>query len=310
MSSRPRRIGTNYRTFDRQRSSPGRSRGTASAPPSTCASPGNHPEAEPEAQPATEILPAPRRRWYIFLYGLAVFLPATITTLLCCAGAYVYLVASSTDVGNSIVVHAPAVLLGCALAAIAGATIVWLFFTWNALWAFARSQTRLNRDMSLAAALLDWAFKRKPRVTFAMFIFLVYEMGIGIVQEFEEYKDDMSEQPLWNLLEGGGPELLVLFQTVGAALEAMAYRDAANHAPRGANAARLIRWHAADISTIPFVVYLALELSWDGVMIREFFDEELEPLVRNPNRMRARACALAGVVKTASDLIDCWLERQ
>ena len=40
------------------------------------------------------------------------------------------------------------------------------------------------------------------------------------------------------------------------------------------------------------------------------FDEELEPLERNPNRMRARACALAGVVKTASDLIDCWLERQ
>ena len=106
-------------------------------------------------------------------------------------------------------VHAPAILskLGCALAAIAGATIFWLIFTWNALWAFARSQTRLNRDMSLAASLLDWdvdwAFKRKPLVTFVMFIFLVYEMGIGIVQEFEEYKNKTSKQPLWNLLEVG-----------------------------------------------------------------------------------------------------------
>ena len=46
-------------------------------------------------------------------------------------------------------------------------------------------------------------------------------------------------------------------------------------------------------------------------MVREYFDEDDEAKRGlNPNRVRARMCALAGVVKTIGDLIDCYFDDQ
>ena len=45
-------------------------------------------------------------------------------------------------------------------------------------------------------------------------------------------------------------------------------------------------------------------------MVREYFDEDYESEQLNPNRVRARMCAVAGVVKTIGDLIDCYFDGQ
>ena len=168
--------------------------------------------------------------------------------------------------------------------------------------------------MSIAGEALRWAFKRRAGLTAVVFSLLIYEIGKGIVQEFEEYTTRAAaEWPLWNLFEGGGAEVLVLFQTVGAALEAAAYRDAEAAYPlRNTAAAARIGWRAEDLRHAPVLAWLALEASWDVIMVREYFDEdgETDPPELNPNRVRARMCALAGVVKTIGDLIDCYFDDQ
>ena len=186
-------------------------------------------------------------------------------------------------------------------------------FTAHLLWAFALSQTRRQKNMSIAGEALRWAFNRRAGLTAIVFSLLIYEIVKGIVQEFEEYTTTAATEslrgrrPLWNLFEGGGSEVLVLFQTLGAALEAAAYRDAEADAPRNAAAAARIGWRAADLRHAPLLAWLVLEASWDVIMVREYFDEDDEAKRGlNPNRVRARMCALAGVVKTIGDLIDCY----
>jgi len=83
-----------------------------------------------------------------------------------------------------------------------------------------------------------------------------------------------------------------------------------HNAPRNAAAAARIGWRAADLRHAPLLAWLVLEASWDVIMVREYFDEDYEPAQLNPNRVRARMCAVAGVVKTIGDLIDCYFDTQ
>ena len=259
----------------------------------------------------------PRGRAYLFFCGVAVFLPAAVAALLCSLGTIVFLASATTVVDKGLVFHCPTTVpayAGCALAAIlCFCFFCWLVFTAHLLWAFALSQTRRQKNMSIAGEALRWAFNRRAGLTAIVFSLLIYEIVKGIVQEFEEYTTTAATEslrgrrPLWNLFEGGGSEVLVLFQTLGAALEAAAYRDAEADAPRNAAAAARIGWRAADLRHAPLLAWLVLEASWDVIMVREYFDEDDEAKRGlNPNRVRARMCALAGVVKTIGDLIDCY----
>lgn len=288
--------------------SPARQRTSKSAPNSLRASP-----KRLVAGTTAEVLPAQRGRLYIFFCGIAVFLPAAVAALLFSLGTIVILASATTVVDKSLVFHWPTTVpayAGCAIAAILCVLLgFWLRFTAHMLWAFALSQTRRQKSMSIAGEGLRWAFNRRAGLTAIVFSLLIYEIIKGIVQEFEEYTTT-AEWPLWNLFEGGGSEVLVLFQTLGAALEVAAYRDAEADAPRSTAAAAWIGWRVADLRHAPWIAWLALEAGWDVIMVREYFDEHDEPAQLNPNRVRARMCAVAGVVKTIGDLIDCYFDDQ
>jgi hypothetical protein len=58
-----------------------------------------------------------------------------------------------------------------------------------------------------------------------------------------------------------------------------------------------------DNRSPPFLAWVALGVGWDILLVSEYFDEEGEPLASNPNRERARLCALLGVVKTIGEVI-------
>jgi hypothetical protein len=53
--------------------------------------------------------------------------------------------------------------------------------------------------------------------------------------------------------------------------------------------------------------WVALGVGWDLVLVNEYLDEEGEPLALNPNRERARLCALLGVLKTIGEVIEAAL---
>ena len=310
---RTTRSGAAYGTFGGQRpaTSPASQRTSKSAPTSLRASP------KPRAAGTTAVLPAQRWRAYLFLCGVAVFLPAAVAALLCSLGTLVFLASATTVVDKSLEFHRPTTVpayAGCAIAATLCVLLgFWLRFTAHMLWAFALSQTRRQKSMSIAGEGLRWAFNRRAGLTAIVFSLLIYEIVKGIVQEFEEYTSTAAaEWPLWNLFEGGGSEVLVLFQTLGAALEVAAYRDAEADAPRSTAAAARIGWRAADLRHAPWIAWLALEAGWDVIMVREYFDEDDEDRrgQLNPNRVRARMCAIAGVVKTIGDMIDCYFDGQ
>ena len=179
---------------------------------------------------------------------------------------------------------------------------LWLAYSLHMMRAYAHSQVDRGGGMSVAGAAIRAACGKRVDLAAVAYFFLVFHLCQGISQELAEYTRGASERPLWNLFEGGGAEVLLLFQLLGAALEAGAHLEA-ELGGRGRVALRRAGASAAFIRSPPFLVWVALGVGWDLLLVCEYFDEEGEPLAANPNRERARLCAVAGVVKTVGEVI-------
>ena len=277
-----------YNTFGRSQSPSAARRGSSSSAPASLRS---------SPHGTAIILPAKRGRVYLLLAGLAVFTPAAVAALLFTL-VVVLLLASATAVADKQIVGVwpPSHAAGFTLAVLlAVCLIVWLAFSLQMMRAYARSQVRRGGEMSAAGEAIRWAGVSQPGVAAVVFFFLVFELGRGIWQELGEYVHSAAEGPLWNLFEGGGAEVLLLFQLLGAAIEALAHQQA----ERALGGDEVL----SSLAPPPIGIWVALGVFWDIVLVVEYFDEAGEPVESNPNRQRARLCAVAGVVKTVGDVI-------
>ena len=143
--------------------------------------------------------------------------------------------------------------------------------------------------MSVAGAAIRAACGNRADLAAVVYFFLVFHLCQGIKQELAEYARGASERPLWNLFEGGGAEVFLLFQLLRAALEAGAHLEA-EHGARGRVALRRAGASADFIRSPPFLAWVALGVGWDILLVSEYFDEEGEPLASNPNREPADSC--------------------
>ena len=167
--------------------------------------------------------------------------------------------------------------------------------------------------MSVAGAAIRAACGNRADLAAVAYFFLVFHLCQGIKQELAEYArgaserplwnlfEGASERPLWNLFEGGGAEVFLLFQLLGAALEAGAHLEA-EHGARGRVALRRAGASADFIRSPPFLAWVALGVGWDILLVSEYFDEEGEPLASNPNREPADSCGRGLGLRTAHHL--------
>ena len=289
-----------YNTFERGRStSPSAARrvSSSSAPASL--------RSSPRGSPGTAIiLPAKRGRVYLLLAGLAVFAPAAVAALMFTALGVCLLGSSTAVVDMQIVfVWPPASAAGFISAVVlAMGLVLWLVYSLHMIRAYAHLQVDRGGGMSVAGEAIRAACGNQPSLAAVAYFYLVFHLCQGIGQELTEYARSASERPLWNLFEGGGAEVLILFQLLGAALEAGAHFEAV-HEARGRVALRRAGASAEFIRSPPFLAWAALGVGWDILLVCEYFDEEGEPSSSNPNRERARLCALLGVVKTIGEVI-------
>ena len=292
----------NYRTFDRagRSPSPGAARrgSSSSAPASLVASP------VPPSAGAVGILPGRRGQTALIIAGVAVFAPSAVAALMFTALGVCFLGSSTAVVDEQIVfVWPPSSAAGFTFSCLlAVCLILWLAYSLHMVKAYAHFRVARGGGMSVAGAAIRSAFGNRVDLVAVVFFFLVYQLGLGIWQELEEYVHSAAERPLWNLFEGGGAEVLLLFQLLGAAIEALAHHHAEQaHVAQQADAA------AAFIRSPPMWAWVALGVGWDLVLVNEYLDEEGEPLALNPNRERARLCALLGVLKTIGEVIEAAL---
>ena len=253
---------------------------------------------------AVGILPARRGKIELLIAGVAVFAPAAVAALMFTALG-VLLLGSSTDVVDEQIVFVwpPSSAAGFISAVVLAVCLtLWLAYSLHMMRAYAHSQVDRGGGMSVAGAAIRAACGKRVDLAAVAYFFLVFHLCQGISQELAEYTRGASERPLWNLFEGGGAEVLLLFQLLGAALEAGAHLEA-ELGGRGRVALRRAGASAAFIRSPPFLVWVALGVGWDLLLVCEYFDEEGEPLAANPNRERARLCAVAGVVKTVGEVI-------
>ena len=284
-----------YNTFGRSQSPSAARRGSSSSAPASLRS---------SPHGTAIILPAKRGRVYLLLAGLAVFTPAAVAALLFTL-VVVLLLASATAVADKQIVGVwpPSHAAGFTLAVLlAVCLIVWLAFSLQMMRAYARLQVDRGCGMSVAGEAIRAACGNRVSLAAVAYFYLVFHLCQGIGQELTEYARSASERPLWNLFEGGGAEVLILFQLLGAALEAGAHFEAV-HEARGRVALRRAGASAEFIRSPPFLAWAALGVGWDILLVCEYFDEEGEPSSSNPNRERARLCALLGVVKTIGEVI-------
>ena len=250
------------------------------------------------------ILPAKRGRVSLLLAGLAVFAPAAVAAFMFTALGVCLLGSSTAVVDMQIVfVWPPASAAGFISAVVlAMGLVLWLVYSLHMIRAYAHLQVDRGGGMSVAGEAIRAACGNQPSLAAVAYFYLVFHLCQGIGQELTEYARSASERPLWNLFEGGGAEVLILFQLLGAALEAGAH-FVAEHEARGRVALRRAGASAEFIRSPPFLAWAALGVGWDILLVCEYFDEEGEPSSSNPNRERARLCALLGVVKTIGEVI-------
>jgi len=250
------------------------------------------------------ILPGRRGQTALLIAGVAVFAPAAIAAFLFTALVVCLLGSSTAVVDEQIVfVWPPSSAAGFISAVVLAVCLtLWLAYSLHMMRAYAHSQVDRGGGMSVAGAAIRAACGKRVDLAAVAYFFLVFHLCQGISQELAEYTRGASERPLWNLFEGGGAEVLLLFQLLGAALEAGAHLEA-ELGGRGRVALRRAGASAAFIRSPPFLVWVALGVGWDLLLVCEYFDEEGEPLAANPNRERARLCAVAGVVKTVGEVI-------
>jgi hypothetical protein len=257
---------------------------------------------------AVGILPARRGKIELLIAGVAVFAPAAVAALMFTALGVLLLGSSTAVVDEQIVfVWPPSSAAGFISAVVLAVCLpLWLAYSLHMMRAYAHSQVDRGGGMSVAGAAIRAACGKRVDLAAVAYFFLVFHLCQGISQELAEYTRGASERPLWNLFEGGGAEVLLLFQLLGAALEAGAHLEA-ELGGRGRVALRRAGASAAFIRSPPFLVWVALGVGWDLLLVCEYFDEEGEPLAANPNRERARLCALLGVLKTIGEVIEAAL---
>ena len=253
---------------------------------------------------AVGVLPARRGKIELLIAGVAVFAPAAVAALMFTALGVLLLGSSTAVVDEQIVfVWPPSSAAGFISAVVLAVCLaLWLAYSLHMMRAYAHSQVDRGGGMSVAGAAIRAACGKRVDLAAVAYFFLVFHLCQGISQELAEYTRGASERPLWNLFEGGGAEVLLLFQLLGAALEAGAHLEA-ELGGRGRVALRRAGASAAFIRSPPFLAWVALGVGWDLLLVCEYFDEEGEPLAANPNRERARLCAVAGVVKTVGEVI-------
>ena len=192
--------------------------------------------------------------------------------------------------------------LACSCLLAAGLSI-WLWFAQGVLQAYAVAQLRKPGGRpSITAELIGFAYAKQPLLTLVALLYGLQEAAHAMSDELLEFVSCSSAWPVANALVGLGTELLVVCQIIGAVIEEKAFRHAnsivLNNEPFHV-VATIVR--IAPLDELPPWTLLVLTASWDTLLCLEWWEETSEPPEFNANRVRARACALLGVVKSIAE---------
>jgi len=192
--------------------------------------------------------------------------------------------------------------LACSCLLAAGLSI-WLWFAQGVLQAYAVAQLRKPGGRpSILAELIGFAYAKQPLLTLLALLLGLLEAAHAISDELWEFVSCSSAWPLANALGGLGTEVLIVCQIIGAVIEEKSFRRAnsivLNNEPFHV-VATIVR--IAPLDELPPWTLLILTASWDTLLCLEWWDETSEKPEFNRNRVRARTCALLGVVKSIAE---------
>ena len=191
--------------------------------------------------------------------------------------------------------------LACSCLLTAGLCI-WLWFAYGVLQAHAVAQLRKAARPSITAELIGFAYAKQPLLTLVALLYGLQEVAHAMSDELWEFVSCSSAWPVANALVGLGTEVLIVCQIIGAVIEEKAFRRA-NSVVLNNEPFHVVETivHIAPLDELPPWTLLVLTASWDMLLGLEWWEETSEKPEFNPNRVRARACALLGVVKSIAE---------